>query len=88
LQKKSGTWDALNEVDQVLVPNDLAKSFAKNKKAVTNLEAFPRSAKKAILDWILNAKRPETSQKRIEETVKLAAEHIRAQQYQANKKPE
>jgi len=86
--KQSGTWDALNEVDQILVPVDLEKEFQKNKKAASNFEAFPRSAKRGILEWILSAKRPETRQKRIEETVRLAKDNIRAQQYQGNKKPE
>lgn len=88
LAKQSGTWDALNEVDQILVPFDLEKEFQKNKKAASNFEAFPRSAKRGILKWILSAKRPETRQKRIEETVRLAKDNIRAQQYKGNKKPE
>jgi uncharacterized protein YdeI (YjbR/CyaY-like superfamily) len=88
LAKQTGTWDALNDVDQILVPSDLQQEFAKNKKAAGHFEAFPRSAKRGILEWILSAKRPETRQKRIEETVRLAAENIRAQQYKGNKKPE
>ncbi|MFY8037702.1 MAG: YdeI/OmpD-associated family protein [Cyclobacteriaceae bacterium] len=34
-----------------------------------------------MLEWILNAKRTETRIKRIEETVSLAAQNIRANQY-------
>ncbi len=45
------------------------------------LEAFPRSVKRGILEWLLNAKKPETRQKRIEETVTLAARNVRANQY-------
>jgi uncharacterized protein YdeI (YjbR/CyaY-like superfamily) len=88
LAKQTGTWDALNDVDLILVPSDLQQEFAKNKKAAGYFEAFPRSAKRGILEWILSAKRPETRQKRIEETVRLAKDNIRAQQYQGNKKPE
>jgi uncharacterized protein YdeI (YjbR/CyaY-like superfamily) len=82
LAKKTGTWDVLNEVEEIVVPVDLQKAFTKNKIAATNFEAFPRSTKKGILDWILNAKRPETRQKRIDETVNLAEKNIRANQYQ------
>jgi uncharacterized protein YdeI (YjbR/CyaY-like superfamily) len=82
LAKKTGTWDALNEVEEIGIPEDLQKAFTKNKIAATNFEAFPRSTKKGILDWILNAKRPETRQKRINETVSLAEKNIRANQYQ------
>jgi uncharacterized protein YdeI (YjbR/CyaY-like superfamily) len=82
LAKKTGTWDALNEVEEIGIPEDLQKAFTKNKIAATNFEAFPKSTKKGILDWILNAKRPETRQKRIDETVNLAEKNIRANQYQ------
>jgi uncharacterized protein YdeI (YjbR/CyaY-like superfamily) len=88
LAKQTGTWDALNEVDQIVVPADLQQELAKSKKATTYFEAFPRSAKRGILEWILSAKRPETRQKRIEETVRLAKDNIRAQQYKGYKKPE
>jgi uncharacterized protein YdeI (YjbR/CyaY-like superfamily) len=81
LAKKTGTWDALNEVEEIVMPDDLQKAFSKNKIAATNFEVFPRSTKKGILDWILNAKRQETRQKRIEETVNLAKKNIRANQY-------
>jgi uncharacterized protein YdeI (YjbR/CyaY-like superfamily) len=43
--------------------------------------AFPRSVKRGILEWILNAKQAETRLKRIEETVRLAENNERANQY-------
>jgi uncharacterized protein YdeI (YjbR/CyaY-like superfamily) len=86
LAKKTGTWDALNEVEEIVIPDDLQKAFSKSKIAATNFGAFPRSTKKGILDWILSAKRPETRQKRIDETVSLAKKNIRANQYIGNKK--
>ncbi len=81
LAKKSGTWNALDEVESLKVPKDLNELFQKNRIALQNWEAFPPSSKRGILEWILNAKKPETRKKRIEETVRLAAEHIRANQY-------
>ncbi len=81
LAKKTGTWDALNEVDQLLLPKDLKAAFSKNKKAKHFFDAFPASAKRVILSWILDAKRPETKLKRIKETVELAEKNIRANQY-------
>lgn len=81
LAKKTGTWDALNEVDQLLLPKDLKTAFSKNKKASNFFDAFPPSTKRAILEWILNAKQPETRIKRIKETVDLAEKNIRANQY-------
>ncbi|MCB0087627.1 MAG: YdeI/OmpD-associated family protein [Caldilineaceae bacterium] len=47
---------------------------------MANFTTFPRSAKRAILEWISTAKRAETRAKRIEETARLAAEDIGANQ--------
>jgi uncharacterized protein YdeI (YjbR/CyaY-like superfamily) len=81
LAKQTGTWDALNPVDSLEVPSDLAKAFGKNKIAFNHWRAFPPSTQRGILEWILNAKRSETRAKRIEETVSLALQNIRANQY-------
>lgn len=70
--KQNDKWSALDEVEELIIPPELKLLFDKNKKAFANWEKFPRSVKRANLEWILNAKRPETSQKRIEEIVKLA----------------
>jgi uncharacterized protein YdeI (YjbR/CyaY-like superfamily) len=79
--KKDGAWNALDSVDALEIPPDLAKALSKNKTAREYFETFPRSVKRAILEWILNAKRPETRAKRIEETVTLAEKNIRANQW-------
>ncbi|MGB4773296.1 MAG: YdeI/OmpD-associated family protein [Chitinophagaceae bacterium] len=81
LAKKTGTWSTLEVVDKLTIPPDMQTLFSKNKTAEKNFLAFPASTRRGILEWILNAKRPETRQKRIEETVTLAAQNIRANQY-------
>ncbi|MCA6363741.1 MAG: YdeI/OmpD-associated family protein [Bacteroidetes bacterium] len=86
LAKKTGTWNALDKVDALELPDDLLNALKKNKKANEYFHAFPPSAKKLILWWIMNAKRPETRQKRIDETVTLAEKNVRANQYQAKGK--
>ncbi len=79
--KQNGTWTALDKVEELTIPEDLQKAFDQNKTAFDNWEKFPRSSKRGILEWILNAKRPETRQGRIDETVKLAKENIKANHY-------
>ncbi len=81
LSKQNGTWNALDSVEELEIPTDLKKAFAANQEAKTHFDEFPRSAKRAILEWILNAKRPETRARRIAETVELAAKNIRANQW-------
>ena len=80
--KRSGTWNALDKVEALILPPDLLKALKRNKTAFTNFAAFPPSAKRGILEWISNAKREETRKKRIDETARLAKENIRANQYQ------
>lgn len=79
--KKDGSWNALDAVAALEIPPDLARAFSKNKTAKENFEAFPRSVRGGILQWILSAKKPETRAKRIEETVTKAEKNIRANQW-------
>jgi uncharacterized protein YdeI (YjbR/CyaY-like superfamily) len=85
LAKQIGTWDALNDVDALIIPEDLAALLAANPPAQENFDKFPPSTKRGILEWILNAKQAATRLKRIEETVALAAENKRANQYEKKK---
>jgi uncharacterized protein YdeI (YjbR/CyaY-like superfamily) len=79
--KASGAWDKLVSADKLELPPDLTKAFAGSKTAQKNFDAFPPSIKRAILEWILQAKRPETRAARIEETVTKARDNIRANQW-------
>ena len=79
--KASGQWDKLNDVEELAVPPDLAGALKKNRLAAGHFEAFPRSVKRAILEWILGAKKPETRAARIAETVSKAEKNIRANQW-------
>lgn len=79
--KISGNWDALNDVENLVIPKDLAEALTRYESAAMHFENFPRSVKKGILEWILNAKRPETRNRRIVETARLADQNIRANQY-------
>ena len=81
LAKMNGTWTAMEEIDNLIIPADLKKIFVKNKKASKNFEAFPPSSKKIILNWILSAKRQETREQRIRQTVELAAKNLKANHY-------
>ena len=78
IAKKNGTWEALVDVENTIIPADLQQSLHENNIALKNFEAFSASARRAILQWIHSAKRPETRKKRIEETVKLAAQNLKA----------
>jgi uncharacterized protein YdeI (YjbR/CyaY-like superfamily) len=79
--RQDGSWSALDAVEALEIPLDLKKALREYPNAKQNFEAFPRSAKRAILEWISSAKKPETRAKRIQETARLASENIRANQW-------
>jgi uncharacterized protein YdeI (YjbR/CyaY-like superfamily) len=79
--RADGLWIALDDVENHVVPEDLAAAFAARPGAAEHWERFPRSAKRAILTWILDAKRAETRAKRVQETAAEAAEGRRANQW-------
>lgn len=78
--KESGAWTALDSVEALQIPPDLARALAANPRAQDYFKGFPPSTKRNILWWIESAKRKETRAKRIDETVRLAAQNIRANQ--------
>jgi uncharacterized protein YdeI (YjbR/CyaY-like superfamily) len=78
--KADGSWWALDAVEALEIPPDLAAALQANPDAERYFDAFPRSAKRAILVWITSAKRAETRAKRLAETVRLAAQNLRANQ--------
>jgi uncharacterized protein YdeI (YjbR/CyaY-like superfamily) len=78
--KEDGSWTALDSVEALEVPDDLAAAFAANPTAAAFFEAFPPSAKKQILWWVASAKRPETRARRVAESVRLAEQNVRANQ--------
>ncbi|MEO0802120.1 MAG: YdeI/OmpD-associated family protein [Cyanobacteria bacterium J06642_2] len=79
--KQDGSWYALDAIEDLIIPPDLAAAFEEYPSASQNFEAFPRSAKRGILEWIFTAKKPETRAKRIAETARLAEDNIRANQW-------
>jgi uncharacterized protein YdeI (YjbR/CyaY-like superfamily) len=78
--KQLGTWSILDEVEDLIVPPDLAAAFDARPPARANWDAFSRSTRRAILVWIVQAKRPETRAARIADTATLAARNEKANQ--------
>ena len=76
--KRDGSWTLLDEVEDLIVPEDLARAFAERPGAPEHWESFPRSAKRAILAWIVDAKRPETRERRVTVAAEAAQRGERA----------
>ena len=80
IARANGSWTALDAVERQEVPADLAASLASRPPARDHWDAFPRSVRRAILEWITLAKRPETRARRIAETATLDRRNERANQ--------
>ena len=76
--KQNGAWDTLGNTEAYEEPADLLAALKRDRTARRYWDAFPPGERKRILQWIVTAKRPETRAKRVEETVTLAAQNVRA----------
>jgi uncharacterized protein YdeI (YjbR/CyaY-like superfamily) len=72
--KQNGSWTILDEVEELIVPKDLEIELKSRPSSERFFFGLSRSVKKAILQWLVLAKRPETRQKRIAEIVDLAGQ--------------
>ncbi len=69
----------LDGVEALIVPDDLVAALDHDQAAREHWNRFTPSARKQILWWIAQAKRPATRSARIEQTVRLASRGERAQ---------
>ena len=76
--KASGMWTLMDDVEDLVVPDDLSEAFGRHDGARNHWETFPPSARKQMLAWIALAKRPTTRHDRIEEIARRAAQGERA----------
>jgi uncharacterized protein YdeI (YjbR/CyaY-like superfamily) len=75
--KKDGSWNILDDVEDLIIPEDLQEVLNGNKTALENFNSFTDSSKKQILWWVISAKRPETRKNRIKRIVILAEKNQR-----------
>jgi uncharacterized protein YdeI (YjbR/CyaY-like superfamily) len=79
--KADGSWTLLDDVENLVVPDDLAAAFDRYPGSRAQFDGFPPSARRAILSWIVQAKRETTRAARLEESARLAAEGKRANEW-------
>lgn len=75
--KQNGSWESLDAVENLEIPEDLQIAFDKNKLAYTNYENFSKSYQKNYLYWLNQAKRVETRQNRISQIIDLCENNIK-----------
>ncbi len=71
--REDGSWNSPEPVRNPSMPAGLAHALAADNDARMHFEAFSDSARRLILRWIVDAKRPETRLRRIQKAVRLAS---------------
>jgi uncharacterized protein YdeI (YjbR/CyaY-like superfamily) len=75
--KADGSWNALDGLEDLSLPDDLAEALDANPPAREHFESFPPGTRKQILFWIRNAKRVQTRATRVARTAEAAARNVR-----------
>lgn len=79
--QRDGSWNRLDDVEDLVEPDELRAALDADPTARAAWDNFPRSAKRGILEWIVQAKRPETRTARVGTTVSEAHVGRRANQW-------
>jgi uncharacterized protein YdeI (YjbR/CyaY-like superfamily) len=75
----NGWWTLYDTVEDLEEPDDLAAALDDRPRARATWDAFPPSARKGMLWWVVSAARPETRARRIGRIVADAERGHRAQ---------
>lgn len=78
LAKAIGTWTAMDNVENGIIPADLQNAFDNNHVAFQNYQNFSKGYRKSYLSWLYSAKRDETRLNRITEIIRLCKANIKS----------
>ncbi|OIN56445.1 YdeI/OmpD-associated family protein [Arsenicibacter rosenii] len=81
IAKQNGSWSLFDDVEELIIPDDLTRAFANHEQARTYFLGLSKSIRKAILQWLVLARQPETRQRRITEIVTLAGQQQKPKQF-------
>lgn len=76
--KQNGSWTALDDVENGIIPEDLQHAFDRHPQAFENYQNFAPSYRKSYLYWLNQAKREDTRQKRIVDIIKFCDANIKS----------
>ncbi len=79
IAKENGSWTILDDVEELIIPDDLAHAFTLYSNAEEFYLGLSKSVKKQILSWLVFAKTTATRQKRINEIVERAKQQLKPQ---------
>jgi uncharacterized protein YdeI (YjbR/CyaY-like superfamily) len=68
----NGSWQSLDVIDALVMPDDLAAALAERPGARELFDASSASVRRSALAWVYQAKRPETRAARVEKVAATA----------------
>jgi uncharacterized protein YdeI (YjbR/CyaY-like superfamily) len=71
--KANGSWSALDDIDNLVVPPDLAAALAGRPGAAEAWEAAAPSSRRMVLAWVTQVKNPEIRTRRVARAADQAA---------------
>nr|WP_228098980.1 YdeI/OmpD-associated family protein [Pedobacter sp. MC2016-24] len=83
LAKSNGSWSILDDVDALNIPSDLKFAFENEHVGWQFFSKLSKSVTKAILQWLVFAKREETRKKRIEEVIRFSKDGVVPKQFRS-----
>lgn len=78
IAKQNGSWESLDDVENLIMTKDLELAFLKNITAAENFQNFSPSYRKNYLYWLNQAKKEETRNRRIETIISLCEKNIKS----------
>lgn len=73
ISKSNGLWNFMEDVDNLIVPEDLSQELSKHDGATDFFDSINPSSKRFVLRWIKLAKTEKTRKNRIDKLAKLSA---------------
>ena len=73
-----GSWSMQDAAEALIEPVELSAALDADPEARRQWDAFPRSPRRALIWWVMSAKRPETRARRVAQIVAEAAHGRRA----------
>ena len=80
IAKQNGSWEYLDAVENLEIPEDLQIAFDTNEVAFANYKNFSKTYRKSYLYWLNQAKREETRQNRIAQIIDLCEKNIKSRE--------
>lgn len=72
ISKSNGLWNFMDDVDNLIIPEDLQKELSKQKESLDFFNSINPSSKRFVLRWIKLAKTEKTRNSRIQKLVELS----------------